>query len=46
VAFHFVSRFVKTPSVCGGIFMNQSGKKCFLRTLTMNYLRAIEYFSK
>jgi hypothetical protein len=27
VAFRFVSRFVKTPSVCGGIFMNQSGKK-------------------
>jgi hypothetical protein len=23
----FVSRFVKPPSACGGIFMNQSGKK-------------------
>jgi hypothetical protein len=29
VALRFVSRFVKTPSVCGGFFMNQSGKKLF-----------------
>jgi hypothetical protein len=25
----FVSRFVKTPSVCGDIFKNQSGNKNF-----------------